>query len=264
MISADKYTTEKLIWLRSWTANLLSLRVTRSPSFEFVAGQFARLGLVRPAPPGATIIPGPVWRAYSIVSPTEADYLEFCSVLLPTGAFTGELARREIGSEFLVEKLPYGFLTTERFVHSGDLWMLATGTGLAPFISILHVRQHWREFRRLIIVHSVRSAAELAYREEIAAIAQSERAAGASAELVYVPVVTREPGATELAARIPDLIENGRLEAKVGAALQPAEARVMLCGNPEMIGAVRAMLAPRGFATSRRGAPGTLAIENYW
>jgi ferredoxin--NADP+ reductase len=261
MIEADKATRESLTWVKFWAPNLFSFRTTRDPAFKFAAGQFARLGLALASENG---IEEMVWRPYSIVSATSADYLEFCSVLVPTGQFTRALSARAEGSEILVEKDPYGFLTTDRFDDGESLWMIATGTGLAPFVSMLAEKEHWSRFRHLVVVHSVRYARELAYAAEMRQIAQRFSSDARLARFHYVPVVTREATDFALSGRIPTLLDSGELEGKAQLKLVPELARVLLCGNPQMVTTMRKALSAKGFAASRRGQPGTLAVENYW
>ena len=257
MTAADKYTSESLLWMQRWAPRLFSFRLSRSSAFRFTAGQFARLGLRSESTDEL------IWRPYSVVSATDAQYLEFFSVEVPGGQFTEQLARQPVGTEVMVEKVPYGFLTTERFENGRDLWMISTGTGLAPFICMLYENRLWADYANLIVVHSVRHQDELAYRDEIARIAAA-RPAEEKTALHYVPVVTRQTVEATLHDRIPVLIDTGDLERQVGLSLDPGPARALLCGNPEMVSAVRALLATRGFVPPRRGQPGTLTVENYW
>ena len=149
-----------------------------------------------------------------------------------------------------------------------DLWLIATGTGLSAYLSILRDPATWRRFRRLIVVHGVRSADELAYRQEIEGWSSLPEFAPIHAadprKLIYRAVTTREPLPDTPQARLTTLIADGRLETLVGERLDPAHSRVMLCGNPEMLAEARKILATRGFAPGRRGIPGNLAVENYW
>jgi ferredoxin--NADP+ reductase len=142
--------------------------------------------------------------------------------------------------------------------------MLASGTGLGPFMSILRELSVWRDFEHLILVHGVRHAAELAWREEIETLPPAAWRNEAKARLRYLPVVTREPGATILANRIPLLLADGRLEAAAGCRLSVADSRLMVCGNPELARSLREYLGTRGYATNRRGVPGQMAFEKYW
>lgn len=242
---------------RVWAPGLISLRVARPAQYRFTPGHYARLGLGKP---GGDI----VWRPFSMVSAAGADHLEFLVVLVPDGEFSCRLAAIKAGDHVLVEKRSFGFLTLDQLAPGDDLWMLASGTGLGPFISILHDPATWRAYRHLVVVHSVRHASELAYRDEIEATRTSPAAAGTAARLHYVPVVTRDPEAAALHARIPQLILDGRLEQVVGVPLESSHSRVMVCGNPELARDMRSLLGARGFAVSRRGVPGQMAFEKYW
>jgi ferredoxin--NADP+ reductase len=250
-----KSTLETVLAIRHWTPTLLSFRTARPAEFRFTPGHYTRLGA------GS----GPedrVWRPYSLTSTRDDDFLEFISMLVPGGAFSEKLRQVKVGDTLGVDKAAYGFLTVDQLAPGKHLWLLASGTGLGPFVSILRDGAVWQDFERLILVHSVRHAAELAWREEIAALPAAF--AGAKATLSYLPVVTREPGATALAARIPLLLADGRLEAAAGCALSVADSRLMVCGNPELAKELRQTLGALGYATNRRGVPGQMAFEKYW
>lgn len=224
---------------------------------RFTAGHYARLGL-QDADGTA------VWRPYSMVSGSRADHLEFLIVLVPGGAFSARMQMLKPGDPVLVERASFGFLTLEQLAPGRALWMLASGTGIGPFVSILHDPGVWQAFEAVIVAHSVRSSAELAYRDAIAGLAQSAASDDARARLTYLPVVTREPGASALDARLTALLADGRLERGAGVPLTVEDSRVMACGNPAMTRDLRALLVERGFRTSRRGCPGQMAFENYW
>jgi len=256
MSAAEKYTAERIIDVQRWASNLFSFRTTRYDGYRFVPGQFARLGVRK----GDNV----VWRAYSIVSAHYDEHLEFFSIVVPDGEFTSELSRLAANDELLVDKKNYGYLTVDRFAGGRDLWLLSTGTGLAPFISILYDFQPWRQYENIILVHSVRHAHELVYQDVIASFADHELFAEHAHKLQYVPVVTREPVAGTLDQRITDLIRNGRLERHVGLPFDVDHSRVMICGNPDMVEETRQLLMDRGLTISRRGKPGNLAVENYW
>lgn len=271
-MTEEKHTVETVTWIHTWVpGKLFSFRTTRHAGYRFTPGQFARLGIRRAdpqAPDGYSV----VWRAYSMVSASYDDYLEFYSIVVPDGLFTSELERLHPGDEIFIDKTAYGFLTTERFEQGQlgrDLWMLSSGTGIAPFVSILQDPQVWHDYDRLIIVHSVRTPEELVYRDVIEGIAHREFFCDlpqvSPDKLFYVPVVTRgEPQPGMLHQRITTLIEQGDLERAVKRPLMPEEACVMLCGNPEMVTDTRKVLSERGFRPPRRGQPGNLAVENYW
>jgi ferredoxin/flavodoxin---NADP+ reductase len=268
MSSTDKYTVETITEVRPWTHSLFSFRTTRDRGYRFVPGQFARLGVRgRDGADGARrpldgdIV---VWRAYSIASAAHDEHLEFFSVVVPGGAFTSRLSKLKEGDEIFVERKSYGFLTTDRFEAGKDLWMLATGTGLAPFLSILHDFETWERYENLILVQSVRTQPELAYEDLIRGFDQSEYYAEFAHKLRYARIVTREPVPGTLRDRVTKLLASGVLEENLGIKLDHDRSRIMLCGNPEMVEDSRKLLTERGFRISRRGDPGHLAVENYW
>lgn len=270
-----KYTRETVLDVRNWVpGKLLSIVTTRSPGFEFVAGQFARLGLPAGDAPDAEPT---IWRAYSMVTaPQQRDHMEFYSIVVPEGEFSPRLAALQVGDPLYVDKTAFGFLTLERFapegdisrIGGGDLWLLATGTGLSAFLSILHDPATWSVFDNIVLIHGVRQVEELAYREQILQWVEHgfPEPSGTSrqARLRYLPIPTREPFGDMPQARLTNLIENGNLEQLAGLTLDPERSKVMLCGNPDMLTTARALLKPRGFAVGRRGNPGNLALENYW
>ena len=258
MSTNDRFTTETITDVRPWTDSLFSFRTTRDRGYRFVPGQFARIGV-----PGAAE-GSIVWRAYSIASAAHDEHLEFFSVVVPNGQFTSRLSKLRQGDPIFVERKSYGFLTTDRFVEGRDLWMLATGTGLAPFLSILHDFATWEQYDNLILVQSVRTRAELAYEDLIQGFEGSEYYGEFAHKLRYARIVTREdvPGAYR--DRVTKLLGSGVLEENLGIRLDHDRSRIMLCGNPEMVEDSRKLLTGRGFRISRRGEPGHLAVENYW
>ncbi|MBV4486659.1 ferredoxin--NADP reductase [Pseudomonas sp. SWRI153] len=255
--STEKYTTQTLLDVQPLTPNLFTLRTSRDPGFRFRAGQFARLGVTKPD--GST-----VWRAYSMVSSPFDEFLEFFSIVVPDGEFTSELSRLTIGDTLMVERQAFGYLTLDRFVDGRDLWLLSTGTGVAPFLSILQDFEVWEKFDRIILVYSVREARELAYQELIADLAQREYLSEHVHKLQFIPTVTREMHPGALQGRITTLIENGELERAAGVELSAEHSRVMLCGNPQMIDDTRALLKERDMRLSLTRRPGQVAVENYW
>jgi len=257
MSETVKYTAETITEIRAWTPHLFSFKLTRFAGYRFVPGQFARLGLRKE---DGSI----VWRAYSIVSASYDEHLEFFSIVVPGGEFTSRLSKLNIGDEVLVEKMNYGFLTTARFEQGRDLWMLATGTGVAPFISILHELDTWETYDRIVLVYSVRFARELAYQELVGSLAGHEYFGDSADKLTFVPVVTREEADGVLGKRIPALLESGELEKHAGLSLDPERSRIMICGNPEMVEETRGWFIENGYTISRRAKPGHLALENLW
>jgi len=255
--SAEKFTRQTLLDVQSLTPSLFTLRTTRDAGFRFRAGQFARLGVTKPD--GST-----VWRAYSMVSSPHDEFLEFFSIVVPGGEFTSELSRLEVGDTLMVERQATGYLTLDRFVDGRDLWLLSTGTGVAPFLSILQDFEVWEKFERIILVYSAREGRELAYQALIAGLAQRDYLAEYAHKLRFIPTVTREQPAGVLNGRITTLIENGELERAAGLELTPEHSRVMICGNPQMIDDTRKLLKQRGMNLSLSRRPGQVAVENYW
>ncbi|MDT4819137.1 Ferredoxin--NADP reductase [compost metagenome] len=255
--SEEKFTRQTLLDVQTLTPSLFTLRTTRDAGFRFRAGQFARLGVTKAD--GST-----VWRAYSMVSAPYDEHLEFFSIVVPDGEFTSELSRLREGDTLMVDRQAFGFLTLDRFVDGRDLWLLATGTGLAPFLSILQDLEVWQRFERIVLVYSVRNGAELAYQELIAELKDKEYLEGVADKLLFIPTVTREEVPGALHGRITTLIENGELERAAGLALTPEHSRVMLCGNPQMIDDTRAVLKARDMNLSLSRRPGQVAVENYW
>lgn len=253
----ERFTEEKIIDIWSWAPNLFSFKITRSESYRFIPGQFARLGVKKPD--GKM-----VWRAYSIVSSTEDPCLEFYSVVVPEGEFTSELSTLGVGDTLYIDKNAFGLLTTSRFEDGRDLWMLSTGTGLAPFISILYDKAVWDQYENLIVVHGVRQANELAYEETVKDFLSRPDFQEVAHKLKYIQCVTRETHPGALHGRVTTLIENGELEKEVGLTLEAKNSRVMICGNPAMVEETRKLLLERELTLSRRGTPGNLAVENLW
>ncbi|MCQ4289173.1 ferredoxin--NADP reductase [Pseudomonas stutzeri] len=256
-VSEEKFTRQRLLRVQTLTPNLFTLRTTRDPGFRFTAGQFARLGVRKPS--GSI-----VWRAYSMVSAPHDEFLDFFSIVVPDGEFTSELSRLKVGDELLIDKQAFGFLTLDRFPDGRDLWLLATGTGLAPFLSILQGLEVWERFERIVLVYSARTESELAYQQLIHELPEREYLEGLGSKLTYLPVVTREQVPGALNGRITTLIENGELERAADLKLDPEHSRIMLCGNPQMIEDTRAILKTRDLNLALTRRPGQVAVENYW
>lgn len=254
-----KFTVETITQVQRWTDKLFSFRITRPQGYSFAAGQYSRLGL--------RIDGLDIWRAYSVVSAPDDDFLEYYSIVVPGGTFTTSLKDLEAGSPILLDKQAFGFMTPDRFEDGAQLWMLSTGTGLGPFLSMLQDRYVWEKFQQLILVHCVRKAEEFAYG---ALLDKLQRSAPPGA-LQVIRTTTRDatpPGdavdTVRLGGRITSLLENGELEKAAGFAITPDNARVMLCGNPEMIEDTRRILHGRGMRPCRRALPGQFVTENYW
>lgn len=257
----DKATAETILSIHRWTDSLLTFTTTKPPGYRFVAGQFARLGLVAQD--------SLVWRAYSMTSAPGQDNLEFYSIIVPGGLFTTVLNDLKPGDRIWLEKQSFGFMTVDRFTGGDDLWMFATGTGIGPFISIMRDNAVWRRFRNLILVHGVRHTSEFAYRDDLRSLRECAGMGSPSdARLHVIGVTSRDTpasgGSAELHGRITTLLEDGILERQTGIQLSPDASRVMMCGNPAMIDDMRALLHRRNMRPVRRATLGHFLTENYW
>lgn len=254
-MSNDKFSIEQVLSVEQYTDTLFSFTMTRPAHFKFTSGQFARLGIMVN---GELVV-----RAYSIVSSPFDEILEFLSIVVPDGAFTSHLKNLKVGDALYLEKIPYGFLTLARYQQPlpQDLWLLATGTGVAPFISMLQDFEVWNKYTQIRLVYSVRHQQELAYVEKIQQLADyfGEGHTG----FQFIPVVTRDANFTGLTQRLPILIENGELEQVAQLAFDITKSHVMLCGNPQMVEDTKEALKRKGLVMNRRGE-GNIAVENYW
>jgi ferredoxin/flavodoxin---NADP+ reductase len=235
----------RVIENRHWTDTLFSLRV-EGPGLKFEAGQFVRIGIE------PTLV-----RAFSFVNPPEDPVLEFYGVVVPHGPLSPRLARLEKGDVLQVASNPAGFLVLSEVPDAEALWLVSSGTGIAPFLSILRTQTPWRRFRNVVLVHAVRYARELAYKDLITTLLQHRPG------FRYVTFVSREATSGSLAGRIPAAIRDGRLEAAAGVALS-LRSHVMLCGNPQMLKDATVALAERGMRKHRRRNPGHIAVESFW
>ncbi len=259
----------------TWTHNLFSFTVMRPDSFKFTAGQFVRLG-VNPSKlhyynkahqqVDDASLNEDVFRAYSIVSSPFDEVLEFFSIVIPDGAFTSQLQHLQVGDELLLNTTPFGFLTLARYQEPlpKDLWLLATGTGIAPFLSMLQDMQVWQDYEHIVLAYSARTFDELAYVDKITQLQEDFGGlVDNPATLIFVPIVTRESVAGTLSERLPKLLLEGTLQAQAGIALDINTAHAMLCGNPEMVEDTKEALKTLGMVMNRRGV-GNIAVENYW
>lgn len=241
----SKWLEGRVIENRHWTDTLFSLRVA-GPGLKFEAGQFVRIGIE------PTLV-----RAFSFVNPPSDPVLEFYGVVVPQGPLSPRLARLNKGDVLQVASNPAGFLVLSEVPDAETLWLVSTGTGIAPFLSILRTETPWRRFRNVVLVHAVRHARELVYKDLITRILQ-QRAA-----FRCVTFVSREAAPGSLAGRIPAAVRDGRLEAAAGLPLD-LRSHVMLCGNPQMLKDATAALAERGMRKHRRRNPGHIAVESFW
>ena len=239
----------KVIEHRAWTDALFSLRV-EAPKLRFEAGQFVRIGLEI----GGELVA----RPFSFVNPPDDPVLEFYGIVVPEGPLSPLLARLKPGDSLQVADNPAGWLILSEVPPAEELWLVATGTGIAPFLAMLRTPAPWQRYRRVILVHGVRRADELVYRDMVEELMRAHPGC-----LSYVRFVSREKLAGALDGRIPAAVADGRLEA-AAAPIAPARSQFMLCGNPEMLKDMTAALAARGLMKHRRRSPGQITVESFW
>jgi len=249
------FNVERVLNVHHWNETLFSFRTTRHPGLRFHNGHFVMIGL--------QIDGKPLMRAYSIASPNHEEHLEFLSIKVQDGALTSRLQHLKEGDEVLVGRKPVGTLVLSDLKPGRHLYLLGTGTGLAPFLSIIQDPEVYERFEKVVLIHGVRLKSELAYCDFISEHLPKHDFLGESIRerLIYYPTVTREP--FKYMGRMTDLIEDGRIFAHIGLPpLNAAEDRVMICGSPSMLTDLRALLDARGFAISpHQGVPGDYVIE---
>jgi ferredoxin--NADP+ reductase len=233
---------------RDWAPGLMTLRLAEHGAFR--PGQFMNFGLYLPA--------GFVSRSYSLAS-APGQPLEILLARVGAGELTPALFELREGACVVVDTKPQGFFSFEFVPPHRELWMLATGTGLGPFLSMLRSGIAFERAERVILAHGTRGPSELAHREELEQLVASR--AGAFS---YVPVLSRQHASGLLTGRLTAVLPSGELEARAGLQLDPTRCHVMLCGNPAMIDEVTAQLAERGLRRHRQRAPGQITTEKYW
>ena len=250
-----KIALESVLSVHHWNDKLFSFRTSRDSSLRFRNGEFVLLGL-----PGET---RPILRAYSIASANYEEHLEFLSIKVPDGELTSRLQHIQPGDEIYVSRKPTGTLVVDDLKPGNNLYLLATGTGLAPFLSIICDFEVYEKFDKIVLFHGVRHASELAYKSFIENDLPIHDYLGdqVSEKLVYYPSVTREPYKNQ--GRVTDLIASGKLAKEIGLPqINPETDRVMLCGSPGMLSDVQAILDNSGFHISPRlGEQGDYVIE---
>ena len=245
---------ERVLTVHHWTDRLFSFTTTRDTALRFSNGHFTMIGL--------RINDKPLLRAYSVVSPNYEDHLEFLSIKVPDGPLTSRLQHIKVGDTIVVGKKPTGTLLIDYLLPAKRLYMLGTGTGVAPFLSVMRDPETYEKFDEVILVHGVREVKELAYYDYITEELPNHELLGemVTKQFKYYPTVTREPFKHQ--GRVTTVIENGQMASDLGLpALNPAEDRVMICGSPEMLRDLKNMMEERGFKEGNTTKPGDFVIE---
>ena len=248
------YHEERVVSVHHWTDTLFSFTTTRDPGFRFQNGQFTMLGLMQDE--------RPLLRAYSLASANHEDTLEFFSIKVPDGPLTSRLQHLEPGDPILVGHKPTGTLVTQNLLPGRNLYMLSTGTGLAPFLGLVKDPEIYERYDRVILAHTCRYTSELAFADRLRAALPAHEFLGEmiGEKLSYYPTVTREPFDPQ--GRISDIMRDGRIYRDLGLArLDPAQDRLMMCGSPAMLVEMTDWVESLGFAMGNNAAPGSYVIE---
>jgi ferredoxin/flavodoxin---NADP+ reductase len=245
---------ESVLSVHHWTNNLFSFTTTRNPSFRFRSGEFIMIGL--------KVGERPLLRAYSVASAHYEDTLEFFSIKVPDGPLTSRLQHLKEGDEIIVSRKATGTLVVDNLDDGRNLYLIGTGTGLAPFLSVIRDPEVYDRFEKVVLLHGCRRVAELAYGEMIQEKLPNDELLGdlVRNQLIYYPTVTRDPFRNR--GRITDLINSGKLFADIGLApLEAAHDRVMICGSPALVRDSRELLGAKGFVEGNHGEPGQFVVE---
>jgi ferredoxin--NADP+ reductase len=250
----SNFNEETVLSVHHWTDRLFSFKTTRNPAFRYRNGQFTMIGL--------KVEGKPLLRAYSMASANHDDHLEFFSIKVPNGPLTSRLQHLKEGDPVVVGMKPTGTLIQDNLLPGKNLYLLGTGTGLAPFLSVIRDLEAYERFEKIVLVHGCRFIQELAYGDLISDKLPADEHFGelVNDKLIYYPTVTREPYKNN--GRISLLIENGKLCDDIGLPqLNKETDRVMLCGSPAMLSDLRTILEARGFEEGNMGEPGHFVIE---
>ena len=247
------HSLEQVTWVHHWTETLFSFRCTRDPHLRFQPGQFVMIGIA--------VDGRPLMRAYSVVSANYDDFMEFLSIKVPDGPLTSRLMNLKVGDPVLIGRKATGTLVTDFLLPGKRLWMLGTGTGLAPFMSLAKAPEVYDLYEKVIVTHTVREVAELAYHDFFQELPNHELLGDLVRDkLIYYPSVTRE--AFHHRGRITDLIRTGKLFEDLGLpSMNKEEDRVMLCGSPGLLADAKVLLEERGFVEGSSSKPGHYVIE---
>ncbi|QZP17535.1 ferredoxin--NADP reductase [Methylophilales bacterium] len=256
MSNNSKYSTEKVLSVNHWNDTLFSFKTTRQDGLRFENGQFVMIGL--------EVDGRPLARAYSVASPNYDEHLEFLSIKVQDGPLTSRLQHIKVGDELLVSRKPTGTLVIHDLKPAKNLYLFSTGTGLAPYMSLIQDIEVYDRFEKVILVHGVRKVDDLAYKDFIENELPKNEYFGDEIKnkLIYYPTVTREAFKNE--GRLTDLIKSGKLFKDIGLEkMNPADDRAMICGSPEMLKDTQDLLDSMNFKVSPRiGEPGDYVIEH--
>ncbi len=246
--------TERVLTVHHWTDRLFSFTTTRDPTLRFSNGHFTMIGL--------KVNDKPLLRAYSVVSANYEEHLEFLSIKVEDGPLTSRLQHIRVGDEIIVGRKPTGTLLIDYTLPGKRLYLFGTGTGVAPFLSVIRDPETYEKFEQVILVHGVRQVNELAYHDFLTQELPHHELLGemVSEQLKYYPTVTREPFKNQ--GRITDLVSSNKLTDDLGLPpLNPAEDRVMLCGSPVLLADMKIILEQRGFHEGNTTTPGDYVVE---
>ena len=244
----------RVLSVHHWTDRLFSFTTTRDPALRFSNGHFTMIGL--------RVNEKPLLRAYSIASANYEEHLEFLSIKVDEGPLTSRLQHIQVGDTIIVGRKPTGTLVVDYLLPGKRLYMLATGTGLAPFMSIVRDPATYEKFEQIVLVHGVRNVDELAYHDMLIEHLPTHEFLGdmVAGQMMYYPTVTREEFRNT--GRIPDLIDSGKIFQDLGVPdINPEEDRVMICGSPGMLRDLKHLLERRGFKEGNTSTPGDFVIE---
>ncbi len=250
----SNFNQETVLGVHHWTDALFSFRTTRNPSFRFRSGEFTMIGM--------EVNGKPLLRAYSVASAHYEEELEFFSIKVQDGPLTSRLQHLKVGDPILVSRKATGTLVIDNLHAGRNLYLLGTGTGLAPFLSVIKDPETYERFEKVVLVHGVRQVNELAYGDAIRTTLPQDELIGEliREQLIYYPTVTREPFRNT--GRITDLLGSGKIAGDLGLAdLEAEHDRVMMCGSPGMLVDTKALLIERGFIEGNHGEPGQFVIE---
>ena len=246
----EKWVQGEVVSVKHWTDSLYSIKID-APDIKFTAGQYTRVAL--------DIDNEEVARPYSFVNSPEERFLEIYSVSVPNGPLSTSLQKLNKGDSIKVYRNANGFLVLNEVPIVENIWMLATGTGIGPYLSILKTQNSWERFDRVVLVHAVRYKKELTYQDTIKELKKKY-----GERFIYITFVSREESENSLSGRIPESIKNGKLEDKAKIKMLPENTHIMLCGNPDMLRDTTITLKEKGLKKHRRSSPGHITTENYW